>query len=374
MQSLIGKDAFIGLDRCTWLYSGAETPACKVGLDAMIAYMHNRSLGPEGRARHSETEKRLREHVAALVNGTPEQIALLSNSSDVIVRVLDALALRPGDNVVIHDLEFPSGVLPALSLKERGIEVRIVPHRGWRVTADDLLERVDAATKLVLTSHVSYVNGSRLDYQSLYGRLKQTGTLLFLDATQSLGALAVDLRHTDFLVCSSYKWLLSVHGLGILGINPARTSGLIPSTAGWRSVQNLFSPDRFETVSFREDASKFELGYPSYPSIYAMEASARLILETGVAKIEKHILQLSGQAIEGFRSLGYEVMTPEAERERSGNVSAVCPEGERVAAELQKRNVYVWGGDGRIRASVHAFNDSSDIGTLMSRLRECASP
>ncbi|MFD0714458.1 aminotransferase class V-fold PLP-dependent enzyme [Paenibacillus sp. GCM10027626] len=369
IESLLPKRHFNGLENSTWLYSGAETPPHTGAVEAINDYMRNRAGGPDGRQRNSEVEQSLRTNIAKLINGTAEQIALVSNASEAITLMMQSLCLQAGDNVVINNLEFPSGVFPWLMLREQGVEVRLVKHCDWQLSVDDIMGQVDERTKVVMASHVSFVSGARLDYRALYKRLMQTEALLLLDVTQSLGAVAVDLQSADIVVCSSYKWLMSVHGLGLLALNPARTGKLLPVSAGWRGVTELFYPERFDSFQFLADARRFELGYPNYPAIYTMNFSAGLLLETGIERVERHILQLGSYLIERLEQAGYEVMTPRDELERAGNISFVCERGEEIASRLQQEHrVYVWGGDGRIRASVHLFNDSADIERFLELL------
>ncbi|WP_164821677.1 aminotransferase class V-fold PLP-dependent enzyme [Paenibacillus koleovorans] len=368
MESLVSRNQFIGLDSCTWLYSGAETPTHRGCLDHVMKYLNNKSLGPQGRELHSFVEHECKMNIAALLHAKPEDIAFLSNSSEAICAIALSLDLKSGDNVVINTLEFPSGVLPWLRLKEIGIEVRVVQHKDWQVSISDIISRVDERTRLVITSHVSYLTGARLDYKQLYSHIQTTNALLLLDATQSLGAVPVDLNHADFIVSSSYKWLLSMHGLGILAINPRRTQHIRPFTVGWRSVANMFSEDRFESFELWGDARKFETGYPSYSTIYSMHFSSKLLLDIGIEETEKYILALGTTLIERLTHAGYEVMTPIEPEQRAGNVCIVHPEGEQEANRLRKENVLLWGGDNRLRASVHLFNNSSDIERLMELL------
>ncbi|MCD9022463.1 aminotransferase class V-fold PLP-dependent enzyme [Cohnella silvisoli] len=368
MDALVNKQSFIGLPDCTWLYSGAEVPPHQGCLDAVAEYFNYRAKGPKGRIRNAEVEQSCKVNIASLLNGKPSDIALLSNSSEVISMIAHSLDFKEGDNVVINDLEFPSGVLPWVLLRKMGLEVRVVHHTNWQVTVEDIMAQVDDRTRLVMTSHVSYLTGARLDYRSLYALLKHTGTLLFLDATQSLGAIPVDMNDSDFVVCSSYKWLLSTHGMGILAINPARTADFQPRAVGWRSVTDMFGPDRFESFAFHEDARRFELGFPSYPTVYAANFSTGLLLEQGIDRIEQHILKLGGMVIERLLDRGYEVMTPVEPGRRAGNISVVSEHGEAIANHLSEHNIYVWGGDGRFRISVHLFNDEEDINNLFREL------
>ncbi|MBN2979953.1 aminotransferase class V-fold PLP-dependent enzyme [Cohnella algarum] len=273
---------------------------------------------------------------------------------------------------MLHVLEFPSGVLPWLALKRDGVEVRVVQHRDWEVDEADILSRVDGRTKLVMTSHVSYLNGFRFDYRKLYERIAKTDALLLLDATQSLGVVPVDASMADFVVASSYKWLLSVHGGGILAVNPKRTAHMMPAYVGWRSVaDNPDGSDRFETFAFQPDARRFELGYPAYPTVYALERSTRLLLDVGIGNVERHVAALGDVLIPFLVSLKLDVTTPPDAGRRAGNITFRHDEAEAVAARLRQRGIYVMGGDGRVRISVHAFNDSADVETLIGQLPDC---
>jgi cysteine desulfurase/selenocysteine lyase len=360
-KPLIGKDQFIGLDRCTWLYSGAETPVLRGVQQAVIEYLNHKSLGPIGREKNVEVEYRCKQNLAKMMGGKTEEIALLANSSEAISTIARSLNLRRGDNVIIHDLEFPSGVLPWLALKKEGIEVRIVHHQQWKIEIDDILCQMDERTRLVFTSHVSYLSGARLDIKTLYQEIIKTQAFLFVDSTQSLGVVPVNIAHSDFIVSSSYKWLLSLHGLGILAVNSNRAAELVPKSVGWRSIEDLFSSNRFDSFQFKGNANKFELGYPSYSTIYSMEYSTGLLLNSGITQIEEHILDLGGYLINELKKLGYEVMTPSKGSERAGNISIKIDCAEQMVEWLLKHQIYVWGGDGRIRASIHLFNDRMDV-------------
>lgn len=368
MDSLISKNSFLGLDSCVWFFNGAETPPLIGGVDALNQYMVNRGKGPVGRTHHSEVEQSLRNNLGKLLNGRSEDIALISNSSEGISLIMHALGLQAGDNLVINTLDFPSAIFQSLMLQEKGIELRLVDHTNWQITVDDIMQHVDSRTKLVMTSHVSFVSGARLDYRELYRQLQETNALLFLDATQSLGAVSVDMQFADFIICSSYKWLLSVHGLGILAVNPARTSHILPNSVGWRSVVELFYPERFTSFEFQKDARRFELGYPSYPSIYVMNYSTNLILQTGMERIERHITDLGGYLIKQLNKLDRVVYTPMDSAQRSGNISFACENAGVVTERLLEQEVYVWGGDGRIRASIHVFNDTADVDRLVEAI------
>lgn len=367
MRALIDKSEFVGLENTTWLYSGAETPTHRGSMAAVEDYMRSRSLGPIGRDRNTSVENNCKALLAQMMNGRPEDIAFMSNSSEVISMIASSMDWQAGDNLILHTLEFPSGVLPWLKLKEKGVEIRIVEDTNGEVGVDDILRVTDERTRLVMTSHVSYLTGARLDYRSLYRKLKETRTLLLLDVTQSLGVVPVQMYEADFVVCSSYKWLLSTHGAAVFGINRERIS-LVPAYVGWRSVKDMFGPNRFQAFELQDDARRFELGYPSYPTLYSMNFTVQLLLNIGIANIERHVLEMGSYLIRGLKELGLEVMTPVQPEKRAGNISVRHEAGEQIAEGLLKEQIYIWGGDGRFRISLHLFNDKDDVDRLLNKL------
>jgi len=369
MNAPLNKQDFIGLENANWLYSGAETPPLKCVADAVQKYFLSRGTGPYGRANNAGKEASLKNNLSRMLNLDAENIAIGANSSEMFFSVIQGLDWKAGDNVVIHTLEFPAGVLPCLQLKKLGVEVRVVHHENWRIEPRQLLDQVDNRTRLVISSWVSYLSGARLPYQEIYAALKNTETLFIVDVTQALGAFNFDGTQADFVIGSSYKWLLGPHGAGILAVNPARTKNIVPQVVGWRGISDMFSETRFEKFIYHEDARRFETGYPAYPTVWALEASTNYLLNAGVENCSNHILEMGGYLIDQLNKNGYEVMTPQEPDLRAGNIALVCPRGEEVSEALAAENIYAWGGDNRLRASLHAFVDQQDIDQFLSALK-----
>jgi selenocysteine lyase/cysteine desulfurase len=297
-----------------------------------------------------------------------EDIALVSNASEAMNLVALALDLQAGDNVVVNDFEYPSVVLPWLRLAERGVEVRVAHRQGWTMPTASITDLIDASTKAVALSHVSYVTGWRHDIAPISAAAEHAGALFILDATQSFGVVPVPARLADVTISSSYKWLLGGHGLGVLAWNRKRRPLPAPRHVGWRSVADLFSPDRFERYTLYSDARRFEVGFPSYPSIYLLDASTAWLRRFEPEEVCGHVLSLSGQLVEKLAGRGFEVMTPLEPEARAGNVSISCEHGEEMALKLASEGIDCWGGDGRLRASVHLFNSSDDVTAFLQAL------
>ena len=358
----------------TWLFTGAEGPALRVQSEALQVYLDNRDDGQHGRDAHAAVEARLRRRLAGMLGLNCDDIALVSNASEAMNLVAFVLDLEAGDNVVVNDFEYPSVVLPWLRLAERGVEVRVARRQGWAMPVASITDLIDESTKVVALSHVSYASGWRHDVAAISAAAERAGALFVLDATQSLGAIPVPARLADVTISSSYKWLLGGHGLGVLAWNQQRRPLPEPRQVGWRSIVDLFSPDRFERYTLHGDARRFEVGYPSYPSIYLLEASTAWLGQFEPEAVRDHVLSLSGQLVEGLAAEGFELMTPLATETRAGNVSISLEQGQEVARQLASEGIHCWGGDGRLRASVHLFNGSHDVSVLLHALERLNLP
>jgi selenocysteine lyase/cysteine desulfurase len=64
---------------------------------------------------------------------------------------------------------------------------------------------------------------------------------LYLDGTQSLGALQFDVSRIrpDLFAVDAYKWLLSPNGAGFMYVSPELRERLAPAVIGWRSHSGL---------------------------------------------------------------------------------------------------------------------------------------
>src|SRR6185437_12545338 len=129
---------------------------------------------------------------------------------------------------------------------------------------------VDARTRIVSVSQVSYLTGQRLNMPAVADIAWQAGARLIVDATHALGVVPVDANLCDFLVSSCYKWLLAVHGAGVFVWNRSRVTDLRPASLGWHSVARRGGIGHPTDVILRPDADRFEVGNPSLPSIYVL--------------------------------------------------------------------------------------------------------
>ena len=93
----------------------------------------------------------------------------------------------------------------------------------------------------------------------------------------------------DFLSADADKWLLGPEGIGLFYCRKGLSERLSPPLVGWKSVQNEFA---FEQPDFRlkTSALRFEEGSMNLLGIFGLGAAIDLLLEIGIADIEKRVL------------------------------------------------------------------------------------
>lgn len=369
-EALVPRSDFLGFEEVTHLYTAAECPMLAQGAAALQSYAAQKTRAEAGRVHHGAVARSCKEGIRRLLDVPPEEIGFVASASDGINQVCGAIDFREGDNVVVNDLEFPSVTLPWLRLKQRGVEVRVVHHQRWDIPTEALLAAVDGRTRLMALSHVSYVTGLRHDVAAISEGLHRAGALLLLDATQSLGVLPVPAEAADFVVSSTYKWALGTHGLGVLYWNRARRPDFEPAAVGWYSVENFLAPDRYERYTLKPDAGRFETGYVNYPAIYALNEAVAYLLDAGPGRIAEHALALGDRLIDGLTRLDLEVMSPRDPARRGASVSFAHARAAEIGPALAARNIHVWAGDGRVRASTHLYNDEADVEQYLAAVRE----
>ena len=356
------KEKFPQTREFTYLNTAAEGLLSTDSPDALAAYVRDKSRGSLGRPSLYAMEKDTLGLAATLLETSPDSVAFLANATEGVNLLVNSLDWQEGDEVVITDLEFPSNVLPWLRLKERGVRVRVVRADAGRLGLEDFTASMSPQTRVVSVSLVSYKSGTRIPFvRDLAEETHRVGAILCLDATQALGRVPVTLDGVDYMVASSYKWLFTPHGLGITYCSPELLERIKPATAGWYGVPNIFTADRFERFEYKPGAARFASGMPNFPTIYALNASLRYLLELGVDRIDEALRPLVTSLRAGFADLGLDLLTP-AEREfQAGIVSFAHPEAQRIGLELAEANIVVWANDGRVRTAVHLYNEQDEI-------------
>jgi len=306
---------------------------------------------------------RIRAKIGQLIHCDAQDIAFVPNASTALGLLLAGLDWRPGDRVLTLEHEFPNNLYAPGLLERFGVETTACP---W----DRLYDSVDARTRLVIVSSVNYNTGFAPPLDELSDFLHARGVLLFVDGTQSVGALRCDVSRIqpDMLAVHAYKWLLSPNGAGFFYIAPHLRERLQPNVVGWRSHRDWRNVDNLHhgVPQLVASAEKYEGGSVSFALLYAMEASLDLILEIGPDVIEQRVLDLAAKTRGILRQLGAAVEC------QASPIVAARFEGRDVSAlarALKERQVLVAARRGLLRVSPHLYNNEQDLEVFERALR-----
>ncbi|HYL38945.1 MAG TPA: aminotransferase class V-fold PLP-dependent enzyme [Bryobacteraceae bacterium] len=305
---------------------------------------------------------RLREKIARLIQCAPADVAFVPNASTALGILVAGIDWRAGDRVLTLEHEFPNNLYATGLLERFGVEM-------VACTWERLHACVDSRTRLVALSSVNYNTGFAPPLAELAAFLHSRGVLLYVDGTQSLGALRFDVSRIqpDLLAAHAYKWLLSPNGAGFFYVRPEVRQWLRPTTIGWRSHHDWRNVNHLHhgAPELKESAEKYEGGAVASALLYAMEASVDLILEIGPAAIEERVIGLAQTAREILREAGGTV------DDFASQIVAARFEGRDVSAlarALKEQRVLVSARRGQLRVSPHFYNNEQDLATFRTAL------
>jgi selenocysteine lyase/cysteine desulfurase len=180
----------------------------------------------------------VRTGLARLFGGDAEEIAITRNASESLENCLFGFDLRPGDEVVTTDQDYPR-MRTTLDQRARrdGIVVRKI---ALPVPCEDdalVVERFAAAmterTRLVLMCHVINITGQILPVRGVVAMARARGVPVVVDGAHAFAHLVFrrDDLDCDFFGTSLHKWLFAPHGTGMLYVRRERIRSLWPLMA-----------------------------------------------------------------------------------------------------------------------------------------------
>lgn len=319
-----------------------------------------------GTANYSDWMARVesvRASFAKLIHADPGEVAFVKNTSEGISIVANGIDWKPGDNVVIPDIEFPANVYPWWNLKRLGVETRLVHAVDGRVLFDDLVACVDKRTRVVSISSVECNSGFRTDLNRIGSFCRDKGILFCVDAIQSLGVLPMNVKrdHIDFLSADGHKWLMSVEGLGGFYISSEALEAIRPTVVGWNSMVNPLDFMNYD-FTLRPDAGRFEEGSFNTMSIQAFGAALSLFHEVGVNNIEQRIMSLGDKILGELQRRNLKVLNSVVQEERSGIISFTGEmDLKKLSDFMAESQVSLTVRDGMVRLSPHFYNSENEI-------------
>lgn len=355
------RELFPVFERTAYLNTATLSPGSQPAREALGAAIAAWQDGSFDWVEAEQAGEDARRSFASLIGADPDEVALTnaaSTSAGIVAAQFPPAAA--GDNVVVGAREFTSNFLPWAGLAGRGYEVRHVEGRDGAFRPEDFEPLCDGGTRLVAVSAAQSASGYRADLHALSGLARRSGAWLVVDASQAAGAVPLDVRREgiDALVACNHKFLLGVRGLGYLYVRRERLPGLVPVTPGWKAAlkphESFYGPD----VELSGTASRLDTSLAWFNAIADREG-LRLLESVGRERVHAHNAALVEQLVEALRARGYPL--PFSASERSTIVSIPVADPEAARERLAAAGVTAVLRAGRLRLSVHVYNDADDV-------------
>jgi len=246
-----------------------------------------------------EMVQETRKLLTGLFNGDdPNRLTFSYNASDSLNMILQGLAEK-GDHVVTTMLEHNSVLRPLHHLMLDGIiEVTIVPfdENGY-VNPGDIKKAIRKNTKMVVVNHCSNVIGTIQPVAEIGSICKHKGVYLVVDASQSAGAIPIDMKAMgiDVLVFTGHKCLMGPTGIGgsyVMEDVPVR--GTRFGGTGVRSAQK---------THLEEFPYRLECGTLNIIGVAGLYAGTKWVIGQGIEKLHAREMALWEKMRKGIRQI-----------------------------------------------------------------------
>jgi len=339
-------------------------------------------LSAASTARYEDARERVRRFLNAaeaseivFVRGATEALNLVAYS-------WGGAFLKPGDEIVLSELEHHSNIVPWQLLRDRiGFEIVVAPiDATGGLDLREFEKRLSPRTKLVSITHVANGTGHIVPVETVIRLAHARGAKVMLDGCQAVPRMPVDVRalDVDFYVFSGHK-VYGPSGIGALYAKRAILEAMPP----WQGVGDMILTVTFEKTTFQAPPSRFEAGTPDISGAVGLGEALDYVEGLGREAIRDHEEALTGYCVDKLARLpGVHVVG--AGQRRLGVVSFTVDgiHPHDLATILDSHKVAVRAGHhcaqplmerlgvhATTRASFGIYNDEADVDALVAAVK-----
>ncbi|MBX3092161.1 MAG: aminotransferase class V-fold PLP-dependent enzyme [Cryobacterium sp.] len=287
-----------------------------------------------------------RAHYAKLVGVGVDRVATGSQTS--VMASVFAAAVPEGAEVVCVDGDFSSIMFPFLQRK--GIRVRAVP-------LDDVAASITDDTWLVVFSLAQSATGRIADAAAIAAAAAAHGTFTVCDLTQAAGVYPADASMFDATLCHAYKWLCSPRGVAFMTVSERFQAVLTPIQAGWYAGDDVWGSCYGPAMALAPSARRFDVS-PAWPAWVGAEPALAMFSGLDMNEVWAFTSYLGDSLCDALE-------IPQQHQP----IVTWADADQKDMAKLVAAGITVSGRAGRLRASIHLWNDESDIEAVAKALR-----
>jgi selenocysteine lyase/cysteine desulfurase len=328
------------------------------------------------RAKFNTFADESRARVAAHLGVSPDEIALVRNTSEANNTINNGVPLAAGDEVVLWDQNHQcNNTAWDVRAARHGFTVKRVTLPADIRSTDQILKLFEAAltphTKVLSITYISNTSGIRLPARELCAMAQQRGIYVHLDGAQTWGYLKLNLKDIgcDSYSASAHKWLMGPKQVGVLYVRKERIAQVWPSivSVGWNkdSLITTVASKKFETLGQRDDGG-----------VSAVATAVDFHRTIGFDHVEARTTALATALKEGLTGLpGVKLVTPMDPQLSGGVVISQIPALDRSKMSTLVKDLYEKYGiagaaTGGLRLSPHVYNSMADVQLAIRAVRE----
>jgi isopenicillin-N epimerase len=222
------------------LNNGGVSPSPRIVQEAMRRSLEFSNIAPAysmWRVLEPEVEN-VRRGLASDFGCDPEEIAITRNASEGLEICQLGLDLKPGDEILTTDQDYPRMITTWKQRERRdGIVLKMISFPTPPPSLDDLVDRFERAitprTRVIHFCHITNLTGQIFPVQRICQLARSRGIEAIVDGAHAYAQFPF--KHAD-LDCDYYgvslhKWLLAPHGTGFLYVRKSKIAKLWPLMA-----------------------------------------------------------------------------------------------------------------------------------------------
>jgi len=345
-----------------------------------------------------------REVYADFFNCSPEEVAFGANTSSNNFKLALGLVrtMKPGDEVLITDIDHEGNRSPWRTLEDFGIIVKSVKINTDTITLDfeDFKAKLSDKTKVFAVNWAANSCGTISDVKKFIDEAHKFGAITVVDAVHYAPHRPIDVKaiDADILLCSAYKFFGPHYGVMYV----KKSVGDTIKTVRVIADDNTEMPFKLETgtpamelAAGAAEAVEFiaDIGR-NHEEFYAEElkglSGRRRYVVAGMMAIDEYETGLAVQLRTELAKLpGLKVFGPKSGHPRTSTVSFNIEgvNSNEVAKYLAEKGLFVWDGDyyaietitnvlkleasgGLVRIGLAPYNIQSEIDRTIQAVKE----
>lgn len=224
-----------------------------------------------------------RESLSQMFGFSPENIAFTQNCTTALNYAIKGI-VKPGDHIIISNLEHNAVARPVNALFEKGIIEYDLAEFSFdkEEIINNFKKLIKPNTKLIVCMHASNVFGCVFPIREIGKLAHDNGIIFVVDAAQSAGVLDIDAKrdNIDILCAPGHKGLYAPMGTGFIALGDnIKLDTIIEGGTGSESM-NLAQPDNMP--------ERLESGTLNNVGISGLLAGTRFVNAKGISNIYKH--------------------------------------------------------------------------------------